>query len=74
MTKENALERRLRRTALRRGLRLRKSRRRDRNAIGYGGYMLVDPDANTVVLGAEPFDYSASLEDIAEHFERGPGA
>ena len=43
-------ENRLRRIAARRGYRLEKSRRRDKNAIDYGGFMLVDAYKNTVVL------------------------
>jgi len=46
---EKSHETRLRRMADRQGLRLVKSRLRDRNAIGYGHYMLVDPWNNAVV-------------------------
>ena len=60
------LENRLRRVAARRGLRLEKSRRRDPNAIDYGGYMLVDAYRNIVVAGASPHAYSCSLAEI-EH-------
>lgn len=42
-------ETRVRRMADRQGLRLVKSRLRDPNAIGYGRYMLVDPDTNSVL-------------------------
>jgi hypothetical protein len=57
-------ENRLRRIAARRGYRLEKSRRRDKNAIDYGGFMLVDAYKNTVVLGATSFAYSSTLDEI----------
>lgn len=62
-------ENRLRRIAERRGMRLEKSRRRDPKAIDYGGYMLIDTAANAVVVGASPYSYSASLEDIENYLE-----
>jgi hypothetical protein len=65
-TEAKVLENRLRRVAARRGLRLEKSRRRDPNAIDYGGYMLVDAYRNIVVAGASPHAFSCSLADI-EH-------
>ncbi|HEX4392928.1 MAG TPA: hypothetical protein VH084_15520 [Mycobacterium sp.] len=42
MADDKIRENRLRRMAERQGLRLTKSRRRDRHATGYGTYMLVD--------------------------------
>jgi hypothetical protein len=63
------LENRLRRIAARRGYRLVKSRLRDVRAIGYGGYMVIEVWNNTVALGATPYAFSASLEDVAEFFE-----
>ena len=44
MTEEKVMENRLRRVAERRGLRLQKSRRRDKNATDYGVYFLVHAD------------------------------
>ena len=61
---DKVLENRLRRVATRRGLRLEKSRRRDKNAIDYGGYMLVDAYSNTVVAGASNYAYDCTLADI----------
>jgi hypothetical protein len=45
---EKTRENRARRAAERRGLRLERSRRRDRQAIGYGRYQLIDIATNTV--------------------------
>ena len=58
-------ENRLRRMAERQGYALRKSSRRDPRAIDYGMYMLVDPQNNTVVAGAEGTGRpNLSLDDI----------
>src|SRR5438046_2634629 len=48
-TEAKVLENRLRRVAARRGLRLEKSRRRDKNAIDYGYYCLMDTYTNDIV-------------------------
>jgi hypothetical protein len=48
--------------AEREGLALSKSRRRDPQAIDYGGWMVVEPFMNAVVGGASPYPYSWSLE------------
>lgn len=57
-------ENRLRRMAERRGLSLQKSKRRDPQAIDFGGYMLIDARTNTAILGSEPFAFSASIGDV----------
>lgn len=57
-------ENRLRRVAERRGLRLEKSRRRDPQAIDFGGFMLIDNYMNCVVSGGNPYAYSLSLDDV----------
>jgi hypothetical protein len=74
MTEEKVRENRLRRMAERQGLRLVKSRRRDPRALGYGGYMIVDPHRDAAVAGALG---ARSLDlDEVERFltgEREPG-
>jgi hypothetical protein len=70
-TEDKVLENKLRRVAARRGLRLEKSRRRDPDAIDYGGYMLIDAFNNTVVSGGNPFAYSCSLADIEHELDIG---
>ncbi|MDF2809899.1 MAG: hypothetical protein K0S56_930 [Microvirga sp.] len=57
-------ENRLRLTAERRGFKLKRSRRRDPQAVDFGGYMLVDIRADTVVLGGGVFSFQASLEEV----------
>jgi len=56
-------ENRARRMAVRQGLVLMKSRRRDPRAIDFGGYMLVDEN-NRAVAGGNHFDLN--LEDVEE--------
>jgi hypothetical protein len=60
-------ENRLRRMAQRQGLGLKKSRARDPRARSYGGYMLIDVDANWIVAGAWPFDFSLTLDAVEEY-------
>lgn len=61
---EKTRENRIRRIAERRGMRLEKSRRRDPQAIDFGGFMLIDIRTNSVVLGGSPFPYSVDLDDV----------
>jgi hypothetical protein len=64
MTEEKVMENRIRRVALRRGMKVVKSRRRDPKALDYGGYMLVDVARNFAILGGSPNAYSATIEEI----------
>ncbi len=62
-------ENRLRLTAERRGLKLKRSRRRDPKAVDFGGYMLVDIRTDAVVLGGGVFSFQASLEEVETYFD-----
>jgi len=65
MTTEKTRETRLRRMAERQGLQLVKSRRRDHRAIDYGMYMIVNPNGNYIVAGAEGTGRpNLSLDDV----------
>jgi N-dimethylarginine dimethylaminohydrolase len=64
LTDEKVRENRIRRMAERQACRLEKSRRRDPNAIDYGGYMLIDSERNTIVVGGSPRPYTATLDEI----------
>lgn len=57
-------ENKLRRMALRQGLVLQKSRRRDPNALDFGCYGLVDAETNTAVMGFEGWGLAASLDEV----------
>lgn len=59
-------ENRIRRMAERQRAILQKSRTRDPRASDYGGFMLIDGDSNCVLVGNDPFPYSASLDRIEE--------
>ena len=61
---EKVRENRLRRMAARQGLVLKKSRRRDPRALGYGGYMLVDAFTNSVVAGELDSPRALTLDDV----------
>ena len=66
-TSEITREKRLRRAAARRGLRLSKSARRDRHANDYGKYRIENPHLDGVVIaGGSPFDYSLNLDQVEE--------
>ena len=58
---EKVRENRLRRVLDRRGLGLRKSRRRDPEALDYGNYWIIDPILNCLVDGGE---WGMSLDDV----------
>ena len=60
-TSEKVRENRVRRMATRQGLILRKSRRRDPHALGYGGYWLIDDGANTLIVGER---WGMSLDEV----------
>ena len=61
---EKVRENRARRVLSRRGFVLYKSRRRDKNAPDYGGYMICEDYSNIVVSGCTNFAYSDSLVDV----------
>ena len=69
-TDVQARESRLRRLAERRGLSLQKSKRRDRMAPDFGKFRLIEVmGEHAVVLGAERFAFSATMDDIEKWFE-----
>ena len=59
-----------RRAAKRQGYELVKSRRRDRRAVGWGKFMIVNPETNEVVFGGFPKDFSADIDAIAAWLTR----
>lgn len=63
---------RMRRKAARQGLMLQKSRRRDPDALDYGGYQLVDPGTNALVFGELVGRFfGASLDEIEDYLSGG---
>jgi hypothetical protein len=63
-TQGKARENRVRRMAERRGLILRKSRRRDRLAWDFGSYWLMDADRDALVF---PDVHGGSLDDMERY-------
>jgi hypothetical protein len=63
-------ETRVRRMIARQGYLLKKSRRRDPRAVGYGLYRIIDPYTKTVVGGASCARYTMTL-DQAEAWATG---
>jgi hypothetical protein len=56
--------------AWRAGSIVRKCRSRNPELPGFGGFMLIDAWTNSIVLGADGWAYSASIEDIDDYLSR----
>ena len=64
-------EAKLRRMAERQGLHLQRSRRRDRLALDYDGYQLIDPRSNALVFGElARHGFGATLDDIEVYLKQ----
>ena len=59
-----ALERRVRRVAVRRGMSLLKPQKPTPKVLAHGGYMLRDDDTGKIVFGNQSYDFSADLDEI----------
>jgi hypothetical protein len=59
-----ALERRVRRVAVRRGLHILKAQKPDARVLQHGGYMLRDVETAKIVFGDQPYAFAADLDDI----------
>ena len=68
-TSEKVRENRVRRMLKRQGYSLMKSRRRDPQALDYGGYMIIDDEINGVVFGSNPYEFSATLDNVEDWFK-----
>jgi len=62
-----ALERRVRRIAVRHGLHILKAQKPDARVLQHGGYMLRDAVEHKVVFGDVSYPYSADLEEIEDY-------
>jgi hypothetical protein len=63
-------ENRLRRMALRQGLRLRKSHRRDELALDFARFALLDDRTGAVVVGGEEGAFTLGLDDVERYLQR----
>jgi hypothetical protein len=59
-----ALERRVRRLAVRRGMSMLVARKPDPKVLAHGGYMLRDDDTGAIVFGEAGYAFSATLDEI----------
>ena len=59
-----AIERRLRRIAVRHGLNLLKPQKPDAQILRHGGYMLRDEETAKIVFGDKEYRFSADIEEI----------
>lgn len=59
-----ALERRVRRLAVRRGMSMLVAQKPDSKVRARGGYMLRDDETRAVVFGDKGYEFSATLEDV----------
>jgi hypothetical protein len=65
-----ARERRVRRIAMRQGLQIMKPLKPEPRVRAKGGYMLREEKSRKVVLGESGYQFSATLDDIEEYFEK----
>jgi hypothetical protein len=61
---EKVRENQLRRKAVRMGVVVKKSRRRDPQAPHYGTYAIVDPNRNSLLAGDAQTGYGMSLDEV----------
>lgn len=59
-----ALERRVRRIAVRHGLHMLKAQKPDARTMQHGGYMLRDAATHKIVFGDASYPYSADFDEI----------
>jgi hypothetical protein len=59
-----ALERRVRRIAMRHGLHILKAQKPDAKVLQHGGYMLRNAESFKIVFGDRPYAYCADLDEI----------
>jgi len=69
MSEEKVRENKIRRKLKRMGFILKKSRARDPQARGYGGYAIIDEDLGIIVAGATRWVFDMSLDDVEAHIQ-----
>lgn len=62
-----ALERRVRRIAVRHGLHILKAQKPDARVLQHGGYMLREVESAKIVFGDKPYAFSADLDEIENY-------
>ena len=69
--KTAAVERRIRRLAVRQGLHLLKAEKPDARVRRHGGYMLRDVETARIVFGDYSYRFSADLDEIEAYLRGG---
>lgn len=65
-----AVERRVRRVAVRHGLSMLKAQKPDARVLARGGYMLRDDESYEIVFGDKPYPFAADLDELEEYLTR----
>jgi hypothetical protein len=66
----SAVERRIRRIAVRHGLHILKPQKPDPRVTRHGGYMLRDVETAKIVFGDQPYPFAADLAEIEAYLEK----
>jgi hypothetical protein len=69
-----ARERRVRRIAMRQGLQILKPAKPEPRVVARGGYMLREEETRKVVLGDSGYQFSATLDEVEDYFEKSDDA
>jgi len=65
-----AVERRVRRVAVRYGLSMLKAQKPDAKVLAHGGYMLRDDESFAIVFGDKPYPFCADLDEVEAYLEK----
>lgn len=65
-----AIERRVRRVAVRNGLSMLKAQKPDTRVQAHGGYMLRDEESHEIVFGNSAYPFCADLDEIEAYLDR----
>jgi len=65
-----ALERRIRRVAVRHGLHILKAQKPDARVLQHGGYMLRDAESSRIVFGDMPYPFAADLDEVEAYLDK----
>lgn len=65
-----ALERRVRRVAVRNGLSMLKAQKPDARVQAHGGYMLRDDESHEIVFGDSAYPFCADLDEVEAYLEK----
>lgn len=65
-----AIERRIRRVAVRNGLSMLQAQKPDARVQAHGGYMLRDDESHEIVFGNSAYPFCADLDEIEAYLAR----